>query len=148
MFSTPGSGKASPIFSLEKFGQIHRNAYVSMVACTQHVSFQLPNESTRAGCLLDGIDNADPPFQALMARVLDDTGKGGKRTIFELCDAYILPKDLVVRRRSSQEKRQSADIISSTVRYSGPGGNGAGSFNSNVILKELVKVVLAQQVYT
>jgi hypothetical protein len=61
-----------------------------------------------------------------MDRVLDDTGTGGKRNDFELCVAYILPQDPVVRRRSNQEKRQSAEIGSATVRHLGQ-GNGAGA---------------------
>ena len=105
-----------------------------MMACTQHVSFQLPIEFTRAGYLLDGIENFDSQFQAVIVRVLDDTGAGGKRNNFELCAAYILPKDPVVRRRSTQEKRKAAEISSNNVRYAGP-GNGVGASNSNVSYK-------------
>ena len=38
--------KGQSNFKLEGFIQQHRNAYVSMQACSQHVPFQLPNELT------------------------------------------------------------------------------------------------------
>ena len=43
-------------YTLERFVQLHRNAYVSMHACCQHVAFQLPNELTRVRFLLDAIE--------------------------------------------------------------------------------------------
>ena len=45
--------------TLERFIQQHRNAYVSMQACTQHVLYQLLNGLTRVQFLLDVIKNDD-----------------------------------------------------------------------------------------
>ena len=45
--------RAQSSFSLEKFISQHRNAFVSMQQCAQHVTFQLPNEYTRVGYLLE-----------------------------------------------------------------------------------------------
>ena len=63
-----------------------------MQACAEHVSFQLPNEYSRVGYLLDAIENNDPPLQATLANVEEDVGNGtaenqGKRNNFELAVA-------------------------------------------------------------
>jgi hypothetical protein len=60
-------------FSLEKFIAQHRNAYVSMRQCVEHITFQLPNERTRVAYLLDAIQCNDPGLQAAMAQVCTDT---------------------------------------------------------------------------
>lgn len=70
--------KGQSNFKLESFVQQHRQAYVSLQACSQHVEFQLPNEHTGVGYILDAIENADPGLQAAMARILDDKGEHGK----------------------------------------------------------------------
>jgi hypothetical protein len=41
--------KGQSNFPLEKFVSQHRNAYVSMQQCSEHIAFQLPNEHTRVG---------------------------------------------------------------------------------------------------
>ena len=91
------------------------------------------------GYLLDGIQNDDPQLQAAIARVYDDTGPlpgpglpPGKREDFELCAAYLLPKDPVVKRRSKAEKRLAAEISAAVTKPSqqptkvGKGGFGKG----------------------
>ena len=70
--------KGQSNFSLESFISQHRNAYVSMQACTEHVEYQLPNDHSRVGFLLEAIQNTDPGLQAAMASVCTDTGDGGK----------------------------------------------------------------------
>ena len=42
-------------FSLEGFVTQHWNAFVSMQQCADHVEYQLPNEHTQVGYLLEGI---------------------------------------------------------------------------------------------
>ena len=116
-------------YSLEKFCQHHRAAYVSMVSCSQHVEFQLPNGHTRVGYLLDAIENNDAQLQAAMANVRDDTGDGtaanpGKRNDFELAVAYILPSDPVARKRTITNKRGAAEI--SALGGASNDKNGAG----------------------
>ena len=115
--------KGQSNFTLEKFVQMHRTAYVSMEACILHVQFQLPNPFTRVGYLLDGIENNDPQLQAAIARVSDDTGPGGKREDFEACAAYLLPRDPVAKRRVIADKRTSAEI-------SGVGGDDPARFKA------------------
>ena len=85
-----------------------------MDACTQHVSYQLPNELTRVRYLLDVIENDDAGLQATMAGVEQDTGPGGMRSDFEKAAAHLLPKDLVIKRRLTI-KRYGAEIASTEV---------------------------------
>ena len=93
-------------FSLERFVAQHRNAYVSMTQCAQHVAFQLPNQHTRVGYLLDAIQTSDAGLQAAMAQVnSDDANPNGKRNNFEAAVAYLLPYDPVAKKRNQATKR-------------------------------------------
>ena len=47
--------KGQSNYSLEQFVSSHRNAFVLITACAEHVQYQLPNEHSRVGLLLDGI---------------------------------------------------------------------------------------------
>ena len=49
-----------------------------MQACIEHVEYQLLNEHSLIGFLLEAIQNSDPGLQAAMASVQTDTGDGGK----------------------------------------------------------------------
>jgi hypothetical protein len=75
--------KGQSNFSLESFIGQHRNAFVSMTQCADHVPFQLPNAHTRVGYLLEGIKCSDAGLQAAMASVETDNGPNGKRSDFE-----------------------------------------------------------------
>ena len=60
-----------------------------MVACAEHVQYQLPNEHTRVGYLFDAIECNDPALQVVMANNDQDVGDGaaanpGKSNDFEL----------------------------------------------------------------
>ena len=120
--------KGQSNFTLERFIQQHRNAYVSMQACTQHVPYQLPNGLTRVRFLLDAIENDDAGLQAAIAGVEQDTGVGGMRSDFEKAAAHLLPKDPVVKKRLSANKRSAAEISSTNVvddkRKTGIGSTG------------------------
>ena len=105
-------------YTLEKFCQHHRNAFVTMQQCSQYVAYQLPNEHTRVGFLLDAIECNEAPLQAAMANIEDDTEIGGtptnpipgKRNDFEAAVAYLLPKDPVARKRTQGSKRNVNEI--------------------------------------
>ena len=56
--------KGQSNFSLENFISQHRNAYVSMQASADHVQYQLPNEHSRVGFLLEAIQCSDAGLQA------------------------------------------------------------------------------------
>ena len=118
--------KGQDTYALERFYQQHRNAFVSMQACAEHVAFQLPNEHSRVGYLIDAIENNDPPLQAALANVEEDVGDGtatnpGKRNDFELAVAYILPKDPVARKRDTVNKRGPGEISDLNANVSGFG---------------------------
>ena len=126
-------------FTLEKFCQQHRNAYVTMVACAEHVAFQLPNEHSRVGFLLDAIENDAPKLQAAIANVEEDTGDGteanpGKRNDFELAVSYVLPKDPVAKKREVSNERGMSSMSDATAEISAF-GDKPGIGNTGVHLR-------------
>ena len=80
-----------------------------MQQCAEHVDFQLPNEHTRVGYLIESIENSDASLQAALALVRNDTGPNGKRNDFEATAAFLLPHDPVAKKRASA-KRTHADV--------------------------------------
>jgi hypothetical protein len=102
--------KGQSNYSLEKFVQCHRTAFVSMQSCAQYVEYQLPTEHTRVGYLLEGIHSSDAGLQAAMASVRLDNVPGGKRSDFEAAAAHLLPYDPVQNKRNSASKRGAGDI--------------------------------------
>lgn len=106
--------KGQSNFSLEKFIAQHRNAYVSMRECAQHIDFQLPNEHTRVGYLLTAIQCSDPTMQAALANVTGDDGPTGKRNNFERAASYLLPSCPVAKKRVQNNSKRSQNEISST----------------------------------
>jgi hypothetical protein len=107
--------KGQSNFSLEKFIAQHRNAYVSMRQCAEHVTFQLPNERTRVTYLLDAVQNSDPGLQAAMAQIRTDTDPlTGRMNDFEATASYLLPYDPVAKKRNAGAKRGVAAISDTT----------------------------------
>jgi hypothetical protein len=89
-----------------------------------HVAFQLPNEFTRVGYLLDGIENNGPQLQTAIANIYNDVGTAaapGKRSNFEAASAYLLPKDPVTKRRNTAETGRATGNIGSTTVDDGEG---------------------------
>ena len=122
--------KGQANFSLDKFIAQHRNAFVSMQQCSVHVAFQLPNEYTRVGYLLDAIETSDASLQAAMALVRNDTDTvTGKRSDFEATATCLLPHDPVAKKRNTRggnERQRGAEVssISSSTIKSGIGSTG------------------------
>ena len=85
---------------------------VFMQASAEHVQYQLPNEHSRVGFLLEAIQCSDPGLQAAMASIKTDNGLEGMRNNFEATAAHLLPYDPVAKKRSSGQKRGSAQISS------------------------------------
>ena len=83
-----------------------------MQASAEHVQYQLPNEHSRVGFLLEGIQCSDPGLQAAMASIKTDNGPEGMSNNFEATAAHLLPYDPVAKKRSSGQKRGSAQIAS------------------------------------
>ena len=125
--------------------QQHRNAYVSMKACTAHVQCQLPNDHTRAGYFLDALESQHPPLLAAMANIEEDNGIAGKRNDFELAVAYVLPKDPVLKQQSNKYNKRSQSHISDTNATGFGSKNGVGTsgvhlrWNAKPEHKKLIK---------
>ena len=83
-----------------------------MQASAEHVQYQLPNEHSRVGFLLEAIQCSDPGLQAAMASIKTDNGLEGMRNNFEATAAHLLPYDPVAKKRSGGQKRGSAQISS------------------------------------
>jgi hypothetical protein len=98
-------------YTLERFIQQHRTAFVSMQSCAQYVEYQLPTEHTRVGYLLAAFQCNDAGLQAAMASVrLDSTPLTGKRSDFEAAATNLLPYDPVAKKRTSNQKRGAGEI--------------------------------------
>lgn len=105
--------KGNSNFSLEKFIEQHRAAYISLQRCAEHITYQLPNENTRVRYLMDAIQSSDAELQAGLAAVrTDNVGPTSKRNNFEAAVTCLLPCDPVARRRKSTNDRANANIAS------------------------------------
>ena len=113
--------KGNSNFKLESFVNQHRNAYINMRRCSEHVPFQLPLELTRVTYLLDAIESHDPELQAAIANVRMDNGADGKMNDFEATAAYLIPRDPVSRKRKQEPKRPHAEVsVSEASKTSAP----------------------------
>jgi hypothetical protein len=108
--------KGQSNFTLEKFLAQHRNAYVMMTAAAEHVTYQLPNEHSRVGYVLEAIQCSDAGLQAAMASIKTDQSINGLRNNFEAAATHLLPYDPVLKKRTDHagSKRGSADISGTT----------------------------------
>ena len=71
--------KGQSNLTLERLIAQHRNAFVSMQAVAEHVTYQLQNEHSRVGCLLDAIQEcSNAGLQAAMASVKTDQSINSK----------------------------------------------------------------------
>jgi hypothetical protein len=66
-----------------------------MTAAAEHVVYQLPNEHSQVGYLLDSFMTGDAGLNATMASIKTDTNKNGKRNNFEAAVTHLLPYDPV-----------------------------------------------------
>ena len=69
-----------------------------MSACAEHVQYQLPNECSCIGFLLNAIQCADARPQAAMASIKTDNGPDGMHNHFEQTAAHLLPYDPVAKK--------------------------------------------------
>lgn len=76
-------------FGLDKFTNLHRTAFVQLQEAAIHVNFQLPNEHSRVGYLLDNITNSDADLRAGLASIRADVN--GMRDNFEAAVTFLLP---------------------------------------------------------
>ena len=102
--------KGQSSFPLEGFIAKHRNAYVSMQPCVEHVKHQLPNQHTCVVYLLEGIQCPDPGLQVAMASIHTNNGLQGMHNNFEATAAHLLPYDPVIKRRAASTRCLAAQI--------------------------------------
>jgi hypothetical protein len=102
--------KGQSNYTLERHAAQHRSAYVSLEACAEHVDYQLPNQHSRVGYLLDSIQNNDPGLQAAMANIRSSKGPNGMRGNFEQTLAHILPYCPVAKKQTAGAKRGAGEI--------------------------------------
>lgn len=110
-------------FPLEGFIGQHQNAYVSMEQCAVHVEYQLPNEHTRVGYLLEGIQTLDAELQAAMASIQTDDGPNGMQNTFKAAAAHLLPYDPVAKQRANAPAKCNSTQISSVELSENHGNN-------------------------
>ena len=101
--------KGQSNFPLEGFIAQHRNAFVSMQQCAEHITYQLPNELTRVGYLLEGIQCSDPGLQAAMLSMWTDDGVNGMRSDFEKAVAHLLPDRIPSTTPGAEPPRDARD---------------------------------------
>ena len=113
--------KGNTNLSLDRFISQHRNAFVSMTQCAEHVPFQLPNALSRVNYLLDAIECNDHALQAAMALVRNDDGPTGKMNDFEKTASFLLPNCPVSKKRNQNGTKRSfgatvSEIDAKTIR--------------------------------
>lgn len=112
----------SSSFPLESYIQMHRQAYISMVQCSDHVEFQVPNPRTRVKHMIDNIDCTDPELLSLLALVKNDDILMSN---FEEAAAMILPGCPVARKVKKRTGGLTAEVGAlDTVLKSGTGKTG------------------------
>ena len=81
-----------------------------MPACAEHVQYQLSNECSHIGFLVDAIQCASTGLQAAMASVKMDNGLNGLWNNFERAVSHLLPYDPVAMKQATGIKHGSAMI--------------------------------------
>ena len=69
-----------------------------MSACAEHVQYQLPNEHSRVGLLIDAIQCVDTGLQAATASIKTDNGPYGLQNDFERAVTHLLPYNPVAKK--------------------------------------------------
>ena len=118
MLNTKWNGRQ---YGLDKFTNLHRSAYVALEEAAIHVDFQLPNEHTRVGYLLDNITNSDPDLRAALASIRADVNS--MRGDFEKAVAFMLPVCPYVK-HSRRSNPNTAVISDATLQGKGSSKTG------------------------
>lgn len=110
-------------FTLEHYIQMHRQAFISMVQCADHVAFQIPNERTRVKHMIDNIQCSDPELLSLLALVKNDDAL---MSDFEAASTMILPACPVARKAKQAGKSTATASVSAldTLLKDGRGETG------------------------
>ena len=110
-------------YALETFVAQHRQKFEQMKEAAQNVTYQVPNEHTRVGYLLDGIESDSPALHAAIATVRND--KDGSRKNFDEAVAILVPSDPFAKNESLKASKNVSFNIS------GAGGSPSTQINKN-----------------
>ena len=98
----------------------HRNAYISLVACSDHIDYQLPNGLTRVRKLVRSIECSDPKLLATIAQAESDKTM---KSDFEATASFILPSDPVANNKATTPNKNDGGIMSdANAKVSSVGG--------------------------
>ena len=114
-------------YGLDKFTNLHRTAYVALEEAALHVNFQLPNEHTRVGYIIENIVNTDPALQAAISSIRANTNN--MRDNFERAVAFLLPTCPYAKHLRNLNSNGNHAIISDTTL------RGQGSTKTGVDLR-------------
>ena len=95
-------------YSLEKFTGLHRSAYTALEEAALHVNFQLPNERSRVGYLLENITNSDPDLRAALASIRANVNN--MRSSFEASIKFLLPVCPYIEYKSNNRNPNISDF--------------------------------------
>ena len=85
------TGKVQSQYSLEMHYDNHRHGHLQIKSASEHVSSQLPNQSTRVCSLLDTFKCTNSLLMARIANIQCDQDPKGKLHDFEKAVAFLLP---------------------------------------------------------
>ena len=105
LMSTKWMGKS---YSLEVFCSQHRAKHSQLEEAALHVQFQVPDERTRVGYLIDNIEHQNADLRAAIAQVR--TNSSGTRNDFEKSVSILLPVDPYVK--TPANKKVSFEVSS------------------------------------
>ena len=111
--------KGNTNYPLAQHVASHRNAYVSLVQCSEHVEHQLPNELTRVRKFIRSIECSDPKLLAAIAQVETDKSM---QSNFEDMASFILPSDPVANNKASTSSKGGGLMSDTNANVSGVGG--------------------------
>ena len=94
-----------------------------MQGCIEHFWYQLPNEHTHDGYVLEAIETSDSTPLETMENIEEDTATTGKRNNYESDVAYLLPKYPVAKRFNDYNKRNKYHISDTSSEGQGFGSN-------------------------
>ena len=102
--------KGQSNYGLENHYAAHHQTYVQLQATSEHIEYQLPNEHSRVGYLINSIQHNNPGLQAGLANVRLDKGPGSMRGDFETMVAHILTYCPVSKKCKAGSKRGHTHI--------------------------------------
>ena len=100
----------------------HRQAFITLTECAEHLPVNVPNERSRVTHLMESIQSTDPTVLAALAAVRQD--EGDKRVNFESSFAYLVVVCPVEAKLAKKGKVSfQADISATSATASGLGGD-------------------------